>query len=484
MNSTMRRTHMIFALAVTAGTLIPATLCNAAPPPRPRPDATLLPPRTEGKTKLLLITHGYRDTVNHAEGEANTWAEDMRDHILASMTADERAKWDVRLYDWKDQALGVPRQTPAMAVGASQRLGGQLGLQLQSMGYTEVHTAAHSAGSYIADNALRRLPEGTKSHLTLWDAYIPGNRGNVSQLGQRATFAEQYFHSGDIHTNATLKHCYNMDITALDDRGTGPLELVEMHKWPYVAYDRTAQSPTPVKDPRNMAYSMGGFGFNKTLERGNLPSHTEQDGKYRRERLVKCTTTDDPQVAAATLPYDAQFGAPVQFATRVQSPTGTIVGLNDDQTSILLQTGSPVWLEQEVITSSPVNCISFDHSWISEQVSGAVGDGWLSIYVDRDNDGLFTDVDLIWQSDEQFDPTGVDTWVPLDIQLMEDGRNFLMPGSQRVALRIDPASSLTSSLVIENFRLGNMAIPSPGVAVLVVGAAVALRRRRVPSHGL
>jgi len=445
--------------------LVSATAVAQAPPGRDsKPAFPQLPDKSDDATGLVFITHGWM-------GAAANWANDAKTKIEAQLTADgNAAKWDVVSFDWsvwadRDPLMGNKKIGPSKASVNARNIGAEVGAKIKTEGYDEVHFITHSAGSWMIDKAADQLKAtDTTIHSTFLDAYVPFP--DIKQdipilpagesIGDTATFAEQYVDSREASkkgalsglTNRTLPEVYNLEVTDLEMPASKGFP--NHHAWPHKWYRQTIADPAP---------AIGhGWGYARTQEEGNLPSH---DDFKRGERVKLGGGAPGPDEQGA-----ANFEGPFDFTVANNTTFGNVtIGNGGDPGAVLLETASPVWISSEFNASIEINALLFEFEF--QSLSPA--EGWMSVWIDDE---------LVFEADELFSEQGV-----IGETLLLD--ELISPGTHTLGLRIDPFSASTSTLEISNVWLGNFAIiPEPSSFVLMglaagFGGAWLVRNRRL-----
>lgn len=190
---------------------------------------------------------------------------------------------------WYHIGLG-PRTSEAKRIGRC--------VAFKLLGFERVHFITHSLGSWLVDAAADILtPQGTKTHLTFLDSYVP-NSSLVGALGDNATYAEQFVsRPADgwvIHTNEILPDAHNFDVTDSLHQKTAE------HSWPIEWY---AKSTSP--------------GFNDSWEvNPNFNGHATYP-EYSANKKVDCLVSLKPgcpfsssEFPAAQIPPVGGIGVP------------------------------------------------------------------------------------------------------------------------------------------------------------------------------
>ncbi|GMV95764.1 MAG: hypothetical protein AMXMBFR83_01350, partial [Phycisphaerae bacterium] len=467
---------------------------DAAPPKATaKPVYNDLPARSRDATGLIVIVHGWNSSPHWWPDGENGKGTDPEKGLKSKITAQLKAagedqKWDIVAYDWadikadgkqygartgsaglsleKNLALADQARANGMAIGTF------LGGKFHAQGYEKIHFIAHSAGGWLTDRAadrLKALKSAAQVQQTFLDAFMPLKDAN-DDLGDSARFAVQYVDAREYvkdkpFTNATLKHAYNLDVTALDPRQNKPFVApfsddpdTSAHAWPHEWYRKTTDQPG--------AMLAAGWGYNRSMENKMMPAYGEVIDGRKVEAGVRHGLTAPPKPPAMAPP---RAKPPIDFRGAEQSPGGVNVepatGLSF---SLSAQAGVPdgdAWLVQHLMVDEPANLLHFDYDFEGS------GQGLLSVYLD----------DLrLFSMDERYarnDLPGPDG----EYRLLGE---LLPPGSHRLAFRLDafsddPLYSLNSSLAVSNVWLGYAAVPEPaGLILLAAGAGTLVRRRR------
>ena len=210
------------------------------------------------------------------------------------------------------------------------------------------------------------------------------------------------------------------------------------HSWPYIWYSQTADDPTgSIAD---------GWGFQRSLELGNLPSHANY---ARGSTIVLGQPNGGPsETTPTTLSPSTNFA----LSDNVVSNTGT-VAING--TELTLATGSPVWINSLLETDKHFNLLTFSYDFLSD------AEGLLSIFLDGN---------LLFLIEEQASPDGVLT------ESLFLGIDYT-PGTHYLSFRLDPQSDEQSQVAISDVAVGNV-VPEPSSAFLILFSLCLLLTQR------
>ena len=416
--------------ALSSGEVV--ALYGGEPSHTPRPDPIPDPVPSSGRN-LVVLTHGWNTS---SSGIQETWVpfrNAIQDAISASGRSDD---WSVWIADWHAGSLTGP--FPNLAYNhALNVVGPQLGGKIAEGNYDHVHLIAHSAGSAaisMASEYVKAMSPDTRVHTTFLDPYVP--LGARDFYGNAAEWADNYFTVGGFLTGGFLPNAHNVDITALDPDG-GP---VSTHSWPLRWYQQTVDATAPA--------GSGDYGYPLSLEDGGWNPAGYPVGN---EPTVLGGGTAGP----ANLPKVVQNPVMnVAIQSNVTSETGT-VNIMGSRFSML--TGSPVWMTTLVETDGPVNFLTFEAEFTSQE--GA--EGLLSI---------FWNSELIGTIDERY--------------VLEENREYTLflpkdfeTGNHVLSFRLDPFTETASSILIDNVSTGFIT-PEPGTAMLLVVSILGIMRRR------
>ena len=429
-----------------------------------RPDPVIPDANTRRGRKAVVLTHGWNSNVQD-------WAVGMAAKICMEVGgtvpetdplfryANKLSKycstpeWDVFVYDWRTAA---DTKAPWSAWANAVEYGTALGITLAKKDYTHVHLLAHSAGSMLIDSAknwLRRLPGKPFIHLTFFDAYDPfaqiKNGVQLSAYGQGADWVDNYvdkrpvaalFGTTDMGgTQLLMPYAYNVDVTQWDIRPApdDPYNAaLSRHAWPHLFY---AQETFMA-----MAFDLG---FALSREAGKTVPGTNRQKKTvcTLPKRIAGTTT----LACESVKPVADLGitpdkiytigdTSVVLKEIIKSVTGVVNFINDPKTGLIqywtFQTGSPVWAKMELDIKEPVNALTFDCKFLS--ATGA--EGYLTVFVDNN---------VVGSLDERhLKSAGAHAGKRMYIGELE-------PGIHALAVRVDPYTTVQSSVQLSNLKL-------------------------------
>ncbi len=412
---------------------------------------TSLPAPTAGARKLAFITHGLEGSVDVP------WVKELAGKVASELpgTSDGGSSvgkhykysvgdWDIVAFDWQEGADTTWLPGPASSNGFAQ--GVKVGKDLALSDYEEIHFYGKSAGSWLIDGACDTLrQEDAKANhtrrvvqSTFLDAYAPIGTG-PNGLGDTASWAEHFVDNRFVpFTNATLEAAYNVDVTSRDNSNTQT--PFQWHQWPVEWYMDTIDSVEPEDN---------GWGFNRSLEMGTMPSYGGDWLPGSREYLLgtgPSGTFLSRRLDDVLIVFDL---------AHVVSHTGTVDVIG---TAFSMLTGSPVWITVVVEPGDPVNFLTFEAEFTSQE--GA--EGLLAIYWGNE---------LIGTLDEHF--------------LLDGPQEYLLalpetfdPGIYAISFRLDPYTGVDSSVMIDNVATGYV-VPEPAtLSLLALGGLAMLRRWR------
>ena len=421
----------------------------AAPPAQTR---QTLPTIQPGQKGLICLVHGFASYPS-------VWANGMKSDIEAKLSsANESADWTVLSLDWTDVSNNFP---PSTASSLGIYVGQGIGTAIKDAGYNNVHFIAHSAGAWVATAAIQQIEHlnpSIRTQCTLLDAYTGVTGSNY--LGSGADFAEQYVSTTDLpFTNSALPRTYNFDITgvaAIDgDANTNP-----GHSWPYQWYGQTVKNYDPSS---GTGWDLGyGYGYKLAMEMngGALPNITDPIlGGIK--VLPPGTNPDQPSIPTARHDAIVDF----QNLAVAQSDTGT---KTVNGTQLGMTTGSPVWMISLLTVTDPVNFITFQTDFTSQEgAEGLLGVYWAG--------------QLIGMIDERYALDGTQ-----DFAFALPGTSD--PGTYELSFRLDPYTETPSSVLIDNVATG-FVVPEPSTLALLSAGVIGLlgfawRQRHIEMRGL
>jgi hypothetical protein len=449
-----------------------------------QPPYAATPIIASGKDSLVFITHGRTPTT-----EDSKWINQMASLIANNVPSN----WQVVTYPW----VGQSSTDIFHVVSNAQTEGRKAGMDLVNLaggtpnhGWAHVHFIAHSAGAALVEEAARILEANgvvTEVHTTLLDPYTDWTDAQRSVYGLHANWADNYFDcSSDTYdvdvqdatrvfgqygrTDGPLAHAYNVDVTALDptvtqmpvwcttsSSGSTPCRYqpYSTHGWPITFYENTIG---------NAQYAPG-YGFPLSKEAGGWNNHgNDAEG-------------NSPVVLGGSQsliqgPINLGPGLFVNYNNlpNAMSQTGTIQTTSSGFTAVTgggstspssriskraakakkltrvgptVATGSPVWISVPIDTTSNINYVQFDLTFTSS--SGAAG--LVTVYWNDQQVAVI---------DEQYILPGAQTYV------------FTVPGASLdknncLGFRLDPFSSVSSSISAANVKTGLAGLPQPPV---------------------
>ena len=213
---------------------------------------------------LVIITHGWL--------EREPWPENL---ALAIKQKTDPNQWLCGWFDWhKDAALINPTGAAKFGKNTAGPLLGKKILEL-SKDCPHIHLIAHSAGSWVINEAARIVAARTNAaiHLTFLDAYVPlfwheENLGDIRSDPNNSVWAEHYF-TRDItlgFTEKLLTGAHNVDLTNIEPG-------LNDHRFPFHWYHATvlAEYATAKRYRGKALFNRAGdieYGFARSLEAG------------------------------------------------------------------------------------------------------------------------------------------------------------------------------------------------------------------------
>lgn len=415
--------------------------------------------------KAVVLTHGWNSNVNAwavgmankicidlggtltGEGEYHGYTSNIT-HYCSSLD------WDVFVYDWKpDSATLVPWSAWANAT----EHGINLGKEIAKKKYIHVHFLAHSAGSMLIDSAknyLQTIPDVPFIHLTFFDAYDPfaqiKDGVQLSAYGAGAGWVDNYVDKRTLDTlfanimdgtKLLMPSAYNVDVTKWDIRQEPlpPAAALFRHEWPYIFYEQSTFLP--------MIYDLG---YQLSLENGkNFPNSSRLTNSVctlpkQSVGITPLMCESIQQVPPMEEKVEKIYTVGDQKAVILQlanSITGVISFFKDPISGLfkywILQTGSPVWSKMTLNIKEPVNSLSFDYEFLSKPEA----EGYVTIFVDNN---------IVGHIDQRnVNSSGVHSSDRMYV-------GALAPGVHTVAIRIDPYSTVHSSVRLTNLKLAQI----------------------------
>lgn len=426
-----------------------------------RPKYSSGPVKEVGKSKLVLVTHGWIPSWDIPQ-LSTAWVDEMTNSIDRYLTDKGLDGWQVVGYKWIEGAhpldllsIAFPTRAAQTALENAKREGRKLGEYLAGQGWSEIHFIAHSAGSGLiqaATEAIKDISPSTIVHVTFLDPFVGLDYSGVSSYGNRADWAENYY-SRDLDTGGEnwpftqglFDYCYNIEVTWVDDNKIlGPVyistplgtqrctQTVSSHGWPIQFYQNTI--------PPNTQLGSAGFGFPLSRAGGNW-DYAISNYMVSPNALWVLGTPDDPQCNQLYTSTPPMIGERVDFSNSPieKSSTGEVKIHGIDSFSLI--TGSPVWLAAVINPTNSVNLVSFDAKFVNANGS----EGLLSLYWDTNSIGSVDE------------PA---------IQLGFKRYAFMFPRAASNTLhilgfRLDAFTNVPSSVLVTNVSLVSMGVSEP-----------------------
>lgn len=216
-----------------------------------------------GGLGFTLVSHGWK--------ENETWYQDL----ALALREKTPEPWLFAWYDWQKQSQRInPTEVARLA---KFKFGPAVGQQISELEcpITHIHLIAHSAGSWLINEAAKLIAQKRDSslHLTFLDAYVPAG-WNEDELGdvspdpnavQQTLWSDHYLtHDHTLaFTHQTLKHAHNVDLTAI-------AHGMNRHRFAFYWYHATITGRYPRKKyAQRPVYSQFGnthYGFPLTRE--------------------------------------------------------------------------------------------------------------------------------------------------------------------------------------------------------------------------
>ena len=421
--------------------------------------ATPVSSKPSGATKLVFVTHGWEPGLT--EPDSPQWVSDMCSDIQTKVSSD----WQVVPYFWIDSAWTLE---PQKALDNAQSIGTQLGKQIASMGFQQVHLIAHSAGSgmiqAIADQ-LKSSPNPPQIQMTFLDPYLGIFLQEQNNYGKNADWSDCYFvedGSGGF-TGSYLNHAFNVDVSWVDPAHTaapyiglgGGEVALSSHGYPFNFY---IGSITGGNSSCSSAY---GFPLSQEME-GVFWFNNQANDPVGSGPFLPCSPPDavknpNPGIAGlesgiAGIPFD------ISSAAYALSDLGSsLVGnagfvLNSIWSALPhvkpggiqpmdnTYTNTPAWLAVGVSVTNAVNFVQFDAGFMDTNTA----QGLLTVYWNTNQIGMVY---------ERVAPTNSQTY------------RFELPGTvssglYTLSFRLDSFNN-SSSIAVTNVATGFVGMTQP-----------------------
>lgn len=361
-----------------------------------------VPPKPSGKTKLVFVTHGWEPGL--VKPASPQWVSDMGNDIQTKVSSD----WQVVPWFWVDDAWTL---VPQKALNNAKSLGTQLGKEIGSRSFQQVHLIAHSAGSgliqAIADQ-LMSLPNPPKIHLTFLDPYLGFFLEEKNAYGKNSDWSDSYFvedGSGGF-TTSYLKHAFNVDVSWVDPAHTaapyfglsGGRVALSSHGYPIDFYTQSIISTDP-------NWCAVGYGFPLSQEKeGVFWMNNQAYYLAGRDPVLPCSPPDavkNPNPGIAGIEAGAVgtwvfiSGVPHALSDTGASLVGNIgFALNSIWQALpLMEPGgihppsppnTPAWLAVGVTVTNAVNFVQFDAGFTDTNAA----QGLLTVYWNTNQVGM------------------------------------------------------------------------------------------------
>jgi hypothetical protein len=456
-------------------------------PPSFEPGLTFNPTPTPkaGAKKLIVIVHGINDGPS-----ISTWQSDMKDAIEARIQRDggKLSDYDIWIFDWSTDAgetiQDIPGHPPSghtmrNAYGQGQYLASRI---LASGQYDQVQLIGHSMGGRVIDTATNFIKDtkpSIKIQETFLDAYTrvldsapPFNMLSnqapwENQFGSKADFAEHYVNNanygGDYPgTDQTITNAYNVDITNVRPDTDKSLNG---HSWPIRWYIESIRGT--LGDDAKTLDGKSYFGFATSEAAGNRawqtgsPADTLQPGYrvYLNSEIALRSVSNPGSRPGYT---NVQSISPITDKT---SDGGSVV-VDTAGNKIQISTHSPAWANFNLHLNNPANALAFNYQFLSPD---ALADGLLTIYINDQPIAFlyerFLDDSAHWSD-----------WLYFDSEVA--------PGDYILSFRLDPLTSVQSTISLSNIEVGYSEIPEPASLALLALGCLALPFRRAHRSGL
>ncbi len=282
------------------------------------------------KKNLAMIVHGYNSFGK------NNWPESMSNAIR-----EKTNNWETQYYDWSFDA----QKSFSKALATTTSHGNVIANYVEENDFEKVHLIGHSMGSWIIEEAARKIREkqpSTQIQLTFLDPFISNTihaniRGSAhlgkSVQGLANSYAEQYY-SDDILTGSYTGRCalpllHNVSLNFL----TGEFYT---HEFPREWYEETIRYP-------ESTIGSSAYGFVRSQEGG---------GYYEFETSKLLPRGNTAVFLGEGLRTPIQFGSWITGT----SATGTVSVENGET---ILKTDGAMWAQANISLASNQNKISF-----------------------------------------------------------------------------------------------------------------------------
>lgn len=387
------------------------------------------PIKSPDQDSLIIITHGWQPLGRLS---AVKWVDDMVDAIEETVLPN----WYVMACKWQ----GGAGPTPGRALSFAANLGGKLGKELGTQGWSHIHLIGHSAGAALIETAsveIKRIAPSTVVHTTFLDAYRESN--GSSQYGESSDWSDNYF-SHDLltswFTEPSLNHAFNVDVTVLDPDRNEFLPGASTHEWPHDFYHATITN----------SMFANGFGFPFSKEGGNWDFARIE---YPKDEYFSFGLS---QIEQGTIP-SSSMSVGFEEIPAVVSETGiqlhgkgfsAFTGVSASAGPAYLsssQSSQPVWVTVGITITNPVNFVSFEAEFTSQSTAAGV----LTVYWNTNQLGFL---------DEGAVVPGLQEY---SFSLPE----LVTNGVYSLGFRLDSFSTVSSSIVVTNVALGftGLAVP-------------------------
>lgn len=423
------------------------------------PTSPTFPEKEEGKDSLIVVTHGLIPPGDSPE-ESTAWVDEMTNAIAQYFSANHINNWQVVGYKWPEKAsIQNVRsiQDLFLKINNAFNEAAQTGLIIGNIAkrgqYKSIHLLGHSAGANLIDAFSRRVfGSGSDINIqcTFLDPFVGLDYFGQNSFGRAASWSDCYL-STDIKTGgkyhpftaSPLKHAYNVDVSDLQrDRdytayvytGTGINEpcmrpVSPTHDWPIQFYLNTITGQAD--------WEYESLGFPLSYEGGNWGGN-DPDLKVNNDpirvlgtKALPCTEYLSPGGGG----YDQMLidagGTPSVDLGQVFKSAGVLE----------LQTHSPAWTLMSINVTNKVNALSFEARFKSQTGSR----GLLTVY--WNTNVLGTIDELAVQSETRTYTFGF----PM---VSSNSLNSL-------GFRLDPFTSVQSSIVISNIVLSAVGVTEP-----------------------
>lgn len=392
-------------------------------PPQPAP------------ANAVIIVHGANDT-------SAGWAQQMA-VLMRQRSLPDNFITTLNWSEWSHHTLPIVGLPMWWTMEHADEAGRILAKLIQENGFQRVHLIGHSLGGRVIQTATEELwrTSNPSIHLTFLDTYTRLDSKWVNVFGDKANYAEHYFHKGDwAGTESQLPLALNVDITNL----RGGVEYPDpvppgwpwdnstfLHGWPYRWYTYTVME-YPIVNPWNRGHLGYGFALSKEAGNSTWPMRYDSDS---------LGTPHPPP----TLPPSRAHGLVVSHINIGSDHLDSDGNATVTSSELALQGTNSSWASFQIQPTMEIDTIKLAANFTSSPSA----DGLFSVYVDGERVAFYLEQNLLSRAGE------------LTINLPTP----LAASNHIVSCRLDPAGNTASSIVITNMALlQTIQVPALGIA--------------------